>query len=327
MLFIDFFFKVSKINPSKYTIVFYIKLYRLQGHTTHTKTISIREKMLDFNELSVTAYVTCAVFFCVWFISFASIIASFYLLLKMRHRNNQIVILLTLNLSEIVFSITIPLRLIPYFIKEQCITCEYIGRVETWNGFCYYGSFFLITIDRFLCLFLNIKYNIIVTPYRLKIAASIMVIGCFVCSLPFYFIPWSQSQFVVNSVIYPTLDSLFVITATAVYVTILVKLHTNRISDTDQRRLRVFDWSVFRRRYRVPMLIILTFVFFIQIPDLYIILSVYLRTTENVSEEKNFITTLIIYSCWFIGFLCDSIIYIRLVSKRQRRTNTITFST
>ena len=283
--------------------------------------------MLDFNELPITAYVTCAIFFCVWFISFASIIASFHSLLKMRHRNNQIVILLTLNLSEIVFSITIPLRLIPYFTNEQCITCQYIGRVETWNGFCYYGSFFLITIDRLLCLVLNIKYNIIVTPYCIKIAASIMVLTCFVCSVPFYFIPWSQSQFIVTSIIYPTLDSLFVITATSVYVTILVKLHTNRITDHGQRQLRVFDWSAFRRRYRVPMLIVITFVCFIQIPDLYIILSVYLRSAENVSEEKNFITTLIIYSCWFIGFLCDSIIYIQLVSKRSRRTNTIISST
>ena len=282
--------------------------------------------MLDFNELSVTSYVACAIFFCVWFISFASIIASFHSLLKIRQRNNQIVILLTLNFSEIVFSITIPLRLIPYFTDDECVTCQYIGRIETWNGFCYYGSFFLITIDRFLCLVLSIKYNIIVTPYRTKIAALVMVITCLMCSLPFYFLSWSQSQFVVNSVIYPTLDSLFVVTATSVYVTILFKLHTNRISDTDERRRGMFDWSAFRRRYRVPMLIIITFVCFIQIPDLYIILSVYLRT-ENVSKEKNFITSLLIYSCWFIGFLCDSIIYIRLVSKRQRRTNTIMIST
>ena len=282
--------------------------------------------MLDFSKLSDGAYAVFFMFLSVWLVSFASIIASFHSLLKIESRTNQVVILLSLNLSELIFAVTIPLRLIPYFVAE-CLVCEHISKVETWNGFCYYGSFFLITIDRFLCLLLNIKYNVIVTPRRIKIAASIMIGCCFVCSLPFYFLPAEQTQFAVNSVIYPTLDSLFVITATSVYITIMVKLHTNRISDNlSSRPRRSFDWPAFRRRYKVPMLIIITFVCFIQIPDLYIMLSVYLRTSEDEYPEKSFVTTLIIYSCWFVGFLCDSIIYIRLVSKRQRRTNTILFS-
>lgn len=292
--------------------------------------------MLDFGQLSTFSHVVLVVFLCVWLVSFCSIMAAFHALSKMKVRTNQVVMLLLLNTTEFIFAFTLPLRLIVYF-TEQCTACDYVQKVEIWNGFCYYSSFFLITIDRFLCLILNIRYNVIITPKRIKIAVCIVVACCFLFSSPFFFLSSEQSQFVVNSIMYPTIDSLFVVTATTVYTTIIVKLHRKRVSvnlpqqqqrqqQPDRRRRSSFDWSAFRRRYKIPMMIIISFVIFIQIPDFYIILTVYLTTLDDTSLETKYSTSLIIFSCWFLGFFFDSIIYIRLVAKRQRRTNTIVLS-
>eukprot|EP00111_Clytia_hemisphaerica_P023960 TCONS_00070589-protein len=265
--------------------------------------------MLIFQELSTTAHMVFALSSIIWFLSLLAIMTAFRGLLQNPSRTNQIIMLMNLNISELVFCFTIPLRLIPSF-TAQCKACEYIRKVENCNGFFYYSSFFFITIDRLLCLILSIKYNLKVTPKRVKIVSVILAFCCFLCSLPFYFLSTETTQSIINSIIYPVLDFLFVVTATTVYTLIIIKLHS--------RQQRTFDWAAFRRRYRVPFFIVLSFIICIQIPDLYIIISVYL-SNESIGEDA-LIKTLLIYSCWFIGFGIDSVIYIRFVCRRRRRT-------
>ena len=271
--------------------------------------------MFTFSELSTSASVALVSFGLIWLISVVTITAAFYWLVKCRQLVRQRVILFNLNFTELLFCITIPIRLIRYF--TECPACDYVTRFDTWIGFWYYASFFFITFDRALCLVLGVKYNVLVTAKRLKITSVFVSLVCFLCSLPFYFLSKQESLIIVNSIIYPVLDLLFVTTAIAIYTTILVKLHKD--SPSSDNRRRTFDVTAFRRRYAVPLLIVLSFVVFIQAPSLYIIMSVYLNDAASSDPEKAFIETLIIYSLWFIGFFFDSLIYIGLVNKRHRR--------
>ena len=123
--------------------------------------------MLVFQELSTTVHMVFALASIIWFLSLLAILTAFRGLIQSPNRTNQIIILMDLNVSELVFCFTVPLRLIPLFTTD-CKACEYIRKVENCNGFFYYASFFFITIDRLLCLVLSIKYNlnkILLTAY------------------------------------------------------------------------------------------------------------------------------------------------------------------
>jgi len=271
--------------------------------------------MFTFSGLSLSTLIVLAIFCLIWIISTVAITTACYGLVQCRQMARQRVILFNLNITELAFCVTFPIRLIPYF--TECPVCYIFTRLETWIGLWYYASFFFITIDRVLCLLLGIKYKLIVTSKRLIITTVFISLVCLLSSLPFYFMSEQESLLIVNSFIYPILELLFIVTAVCIYTTILVRLHKNSPSSDSGRR--TFDMTSFRRRYAVPMLIVLSFVVFVQIPSLYIIVNVYLTDTVPEDSEEALVETLIIYSMWFIGFFVDSLIYIGMVKKRHRR--------
>lgn len=254
----------------------------------------------------------------IWCISFAANVIGLFCLIKSPHDLNQRIILMNLNFTELTFTITIPLRLIPYF--TACPGCKYLSRFESWIGFWYYASLFFVTFDRLLCMRLTIRYRQIILPRRLKTASGLISMTCFLCSVPFYFLDDKSTKFIVNVLIYPIMDFLFVGFAVTVYLYIFYKLKKYRKELGDNKKTGNFvAEKSFRKSYLTPMLIILSFMIFIQIPEFHIIFTVYLtqhttsvnETNERSSadEEKAFVNSIVVYGCYFTGFLSDSVIY------------------
>ena len=263
--------------------------------------------MLTLQHLSNGIFVALSVFCLTWLLSFGANLLALLMLLKSRQNRNQRIILLNLSITELVFSVTIPIRLVPYF--HACSVCWYLSRLETWIGFWYYLSLYLISADRLVCLLTGVKYRTLVRPTTLKYVSFGISATCFVSSLPFYFISSKQTQFVVNSVIYPVLEFFFVVFTIFVYSLILYRLQ-RRGKHLGKTKLSIYQH--FRKHYFTPLLIILSFVVFVQIPAFYIIFTVYMSNTPSNedNEREKYLRSVITYSCWFTAFFLDSFIYI-----------------
>ena len=179
---------------------------------------------------------------------------------------------------------------------------------------------FAITLDRFLELRLNIKYNLYLNENRTK--KTLILVCCFVniaCLILLYIILSYRQPTLVSNIhetihknfyIYftPVTDTIFVIFAMTVYSYIFYKLYNNRRKDEAlMKQVKCNETAATNiltvNRYRVPFRIILTFILFWIVPNI-------LQLISNCHPGYHGYFHLASYVLYRIGYIADAVIYI-----------------
>lgn len=190
------------------------------------------------------------------------------------------------------------------------------------NRLTYYLVMTLVTIDRYLVFYWNIKYLIYWPPQRLlKSIISICLISfliwfSFSCLVALKEI---DGVYLVNIIFVPYFiwDVIYIglFLATYIYIFILCKRHAKVFKE---RKFRPNHSAHFK--LLLPTLFILTFILFVCIPDFFIIF-VYYRLLNGKEMTVNYIA----FTFYRIAWLVDPVIYIynckfTKKKKQQRRT-------
>ena len=167
------------------------------------------------------------------------------------------------------------------------------------SNLMFYIIMFIITIDRLLCVVLHVRYSYYITPLRVKK----FLLGTWACAFVGFLtlcIADVSKIYRYAIYLYLTLDILFVIIAIVTYilVTMTIKFSKRNHSSTQERN---------KRKYLVPMVLVLTFIIFYCIPDFVIAIFVH----------SNFVRYIVMLF-WSIGVIADPLTYIFL--DRRNRT-------
>ena len=168
---------------------------------------------------------------------------------------------------------------------------------------------FLITIDRFLEIYLNIKYRILWTTKKTKFLLLFALTISFLSFAPSYLSGLKKVIEFVNLYISPILEGTFIITASAVYIYIVKQAQRHRRSTKRLRRQleennKIVHYKERNNRFKivVPTIMILTFVFFMVGANSITLFASFKNINSNVKK----IPLILIPA----GFVADSIIYI-----------------
>ena len=172
----------------------------------------------------------------------------------------------------------------------------------------------ILTADRLLIFYLNLKYQLYVLPVRvLRLMVSVSIISLtiaitFAILIPLHEITWEQLSEGLN-VANIILDTVFIVLVLTTYCYIFIAYRRQvKIKKSNQ------CWG-HRDQFKlcVPSLIIVTFIIFKMVPDLYITASKY----EIVHPGKTEID--IAYISFRIGWLVDPLIYIFSLFFKKRK--------
>ena len=167
----------------------------------------------------------------------------------------------------------------------------------------YYFIMVLLTVDRFFVIYLNIKYQFYLPPKKIirlvTIVSMTLLAFAITAAVLIVFNKMNRSyHWNMLYVLYVVMDISYIVLVISVYVYIFrvfkrqKKLQTNRTSDTDSFKLLI------------PSLLIVTFVIFSIIPDLFLTGAYY--QIYNVSDIMHTIP----FVFFRIGHIADPLIYI-----------------
>ncbi|XP_057311489.1 alpha-2C adrenergic receptor-like [Hydractinia symbiolongicarpus] len=224
-----------------------------------------------------------------------------FVLNKQRKRRSNIQKLILINLSRIeIVKMTQDICVViiyQYFgmIYENYMV--YFELMEIGTLSIIFLSMILISVDRFLCITLGIKYKAIVTKRNVKFSLVLIWIIGVSTSIPFLF---AKERSHIKYIYYATFDALFVVFSVIAYAKIAFSIRSRT------KRKRSKPIGVFRKLYIVPFGIITTFVLFNVIPDTVEVLVVhYNRPFDSTTYEA-------VFCFYIIGYIADPLIYIFL---------------
>ena len=238
--------------------------------------------------------------------SFAAMIniIGLYLLLKLRNPNineNQKVLFVSLCFAELLNGVITITRCFTLIFEVRKVLRDFIVCFhQTTLASMYVVSMFLVTIDRYLLVNLNIKYSVYCTPKKLKrilkfswIVFITLHLGCFSTLL---FCTYDIEKYT-NVYLYPVYEIAFLGTVFITYSSNLPQ---------DQRFLKA------RFNIYLPTLIILSFVTFTIVPN---ILFTIRRFSYISSSALAYCKIL-----YPLGWCCDSLIYCCSFIRNGRKT-------
>lgn len=246
--------------------------------------------------------------------------AGCYLLICIKKREDenriQLLFLIHLSICEALMNLFEGIRRIPEFFalntreKKLNATIQNYIMIVMFAGISvvYYLDMMYLTINRLLDILLNIRYHLYIS-YKLSkrlilitwlFAGSLAIlIGCL---SKFTAYNWEEQIFVFC---FPILNFIFIIISLVTYGLIFLKYRRTRKSPSCNGQPRQSVYQTFRNsRFYVPVLLILTFLVFIVVPDL---------TYLFVAVVKGNDSTTLLVACWIsyaIGNLSDCYIYI-----------------
>lgn len=197
--------------------------------------------------------------------------------------------------------------------KDPVFLCIHIYFLITIENM-YNLIMFLITLDRFLEIRLNIKYGLCWKKSKAKyiLLSAFVTLNAAYAAFLYIFLAYRQSTLPLTIVkcfskyYIPVIDFIFVVFTTTAYSYIFSKLYKNRRKDDAIRGQLQLDEPVNTykvNKYRIPFWIIATFFIFKIIPDIVFI---------NVSFDKYhrqylFVVSVVLYR---LGYIADAFIYI-----------------
>ena len=233
--------------------------------------------------------------------------------------NAQQIYLINLSMCEALMNLLEALRRIPDLIGTSDAVNDVISEVQTYMlivmftgiSFVFYLDMIYLTVDRLLDIWLNLTYPVYWNEFKAKrLLQGTWVIGAvlsIVISLLHHFVSfkWQEPVF---KFFYPTLGFGFIILALVTYCFIFHKYASTRGLPTENRRIRprrINVIQVFRKsRFYVPVMLILTFIIFMVIPDLtYLFVGI-------IGGEESPTLLIVCWICYAVSNLADAWIYI-----------------
>ena len=185
--------------------------------------------------------------------------------------------------------------------KRNSAFDEYAHLILYSVGFSWSNVLIMLTFDRFLQVYLNIKYGVYVKVSRTKIIIFFCyLVGiCFCLLLIAVNIVFHISLRIVRSYFYPAYGVLVVLTFVATYLYIYKKIRiartTERVQSTNHRIKR-------QRCTFVPFWIIFTYIILVLIPC-----TIFVLTPHNHQSEKYMPHVWRLF--WIVSFITDALIY------------------
>lgn len=244
----------------------------------------------------------------------------------------QHIFLLNLSIAEVLFNFIKAVRVILFYIDQESQVIETVRHyllivnfTAIWIQVCV--ALFGMTIDRLMNITLELKYPIYWNKSKSKNCLLIgwCVSACIGISISlaylFFKFPWEEVFFLY---VYPTIDASFILLAIVTYVLIFRKYKESQKfrelsmsmqsdaeeplqNDTSNKKGKCSFLIFIKTRFYVPIMLVLTFLIFIVIPDL-----VYLTLGLHANLEHR---NLILAGCWIsyaVENFCDVIIYVFL---------------
>ena len=167
-----------------------------------------------------------------------------------------------------------------------------------------------ITVDRFLEIYLNIKYSVIWSSKKTRTVLIIAFCISFTLMILTLLIGTRNPRFFFIYHFLPISNSIFLIVASVIYLCITKQILKHRRNTKKlQQQLRENNKTFYQKksynRFKiyVPALIIVTFIFFMISPNFISLLNRQTRIVK-LDVEKNIINILIP-----IGFIADAILF------------------
>ena len=228
-------------------------------------------------------------------------------------KRNQRLLLVTLCVTEFVYAVA-------DIAKACCILLD-IQNVITLAIFLFHGTaltFFLIfimimiTVDRFLEIYLNIKYSIYWSVRKTNVVLIVAVLMCCLLFIPLFIVHLrSATAFrkLVTYYIFPTLSLVFLIVFSFSYFYIIKQVLRHRKKTKQiQKQLRTNNTNLhckqlnIRFRLFVPTLVIITFILFMICPNIIGIFVV----IELLPIYVLYFTKLFV----IVGFIADAVVFV-----------------
>lgn len=248
---------------------------------------------------------------------------------KNEDQKPEIIYLINLSISEILFMFTDILRtpftnFVEFSPRITSVVEETQEYVAIYGGFgiisAWYLSMLHLTLDRLLDVLLNIKYSLFCYPERTKLVIRITwfitsTFGVTMCLLH-RFVNFDSMRILVKFV-FPCFDFIFIIIAIVTYGIIFHKYRHSRTPPTKSSiystSSRVSITDTFRAsRFNLPLCLIVTFIFFITIPDF-----LYSFGVANYQMGTNVVDEICEVSI-VLGCCSDGLIYIFLSPSVKR---------
>ena len=228
-------------------------------------------------------------------------------------KRNQRLLLVTLCVTEFVYAVA-------DIAKACCILLD-IQNVITLAIFLFHGTaltFFLIfimimiTVDRFLEIYLNIKYSIYWSVRKTNVVLIVALLMCCLLFIPLFIVHLrSATAFrkLVTYYIFPTLSLVFLIVFSFSYFYIIKQVLRHRKKTKQiQKQLRTNNTNLhckqlnIRFRLFVPTLVIITFILFMICPNIIGIFVV----IELLPIYVLYFTKLFV----IVGFIADAAVFV-----------------
>ena len=235
-------------------------------------------------------------------------------LLKVKRYNvtgSQKYLLVSLCLTEMTYAITDSISKISNLLGYRIIGISFWMFTNTSVVIMYIFVMLYITIDRFLEVYLNIKYSLHWTSKKTVFVLAATLVLCLLSYIP-ALLNLSQPELVGRALvrfIYPTLEVAYVITASCSYYYIIKQISRHREnSEKLEAQLRKNNKGIYKQPSKnsfqvlVPTLIIITFLLFMILPN--IIKLMYSLGLLSIG------ITNVAYLFIPVGFIADPMIYI-----------------
>ena len=246
-----------------------------------------------------------------------------------RLKGNQKMLLITLSVAELTYAV-INIGMVLCSLQKFINLTDAFFTLNFVSGFwMYWVIMTLITLDRFLEIYLNIKYSILCSSKKTKTVLIIALVISFLLLVPAFQV--KKETLISFGILfcYPILESFFIILASVTYLYIFKQVlrhrkRTMKVQKQLRRNNRVINRMHFGNRFKVfvPSLIIITFIFFMFVPNT---ISLFIHKGFVKPEVQDIVFILIP-----IGLVADPVIYIfnldgirRLSIKTVWSTNTI----
>lgn len=226
-----------------------------------------------------------------------------------RLKGNQKMLLITLSVAELTYAVVNIGKLLCSLYNSINLNDAFFTLNFVAGFWMYWVIMTLITIDRFLEIYLNIKYNILCSPKKTKTVLIIAIVISVLLLVPAFHV--KKETLISFGILfcYPMLESFFIILALVTYLYIFKQVQRHRKSTLKvqkqlRRNNRVITRMHFGNRFKVfvPSLIIITFIFFMCIPNT---ISLFILKGFVKPELQGVVFILIP-----IGLVADPVIYI-----------------
>ena len=243
-------------------------------------------------------------------------IVSLILLVTLKQRSlkgSQKLLLIALSLTELTYALVDIVKQMCFYLNWRKAGHALILFNSITVIFMYIFIMTFIVIDRFLEIYLNIKYSLLCSTIKTNNILLVGLMICFFLFFPFAIVQQYNIYDVVDILylyIYPVFELIFIIVTTFSYFYIIRQvLKCKRSAKKQQKQLsknsRVVYHKHLNNRFKlfVPTLIIVTFLVFMVGPNI-------LRLCVSLDILDHYIGYGISFFLIPVGFLADPVIYI-----------------